>query len=179
MNPHRTVVDITDLIFLLAAFGFFLLQRFLKGEPKPGQKPVPKPLPAGDQEPAFDDALVEIRRALGMEPIPQSPGPIPEAGPPRPAPVPAPRPRIERPTDEFHRVRTGRPDAEERFERGASVFRDPLKGHTHAKPARKAVESVPAVPRRQRLLATKKQLRDAFVLKEIGGPPRARKKEIR
>ena len=161
-----------NLIFLLVLLGFYLFRQFLGAQQKAGQKPVPRPRPSGDAEPAFDDALAEIRKALGMDPIPEAEPPVPE---------PVPVPRMERSRDEFHAVDTGRPDVEERFERGQSMFGDPLKGHTHAKPAKKkTIEPIarPA-PGRRRLLATKKQLRDAFVLKEIVGPPRARKKEIR
>jgi len=174
VNPHRTAVD-TDLIFLLALLGFYLLRRFLGAQQQQGQKPMPKPRPSDEGEPAFDDALEEIRRALGMEPIPETPGPAPER-PPRPLPAPEP---ARRPRGEFHVADTGRPEFEERFLRGESTFGDPLKGHTHAKPVRKAVEPTPPTPRPRRLLATRKQLRDAFVLKEVLGPPRARKKEIR
>lgn len=184
----------TDLLFVIALVAFYLLRQ-LSSRKQPAQK---KPQPARPQpeaieaEPSLDDALAEIRRALGMEPPPAPP--VPEAST-RPAPEAVPRNRLEpaarplptpvatpRPRDTFRPVEAGRIEVEESFQRGLPTFRDPLQGHTHARPAAKAARAVPKAPEpkpTERLLATRRQLRDAFILKEVLGPPRSRQRRIR
>jgi hypothetical protein len=186
----------TDLLFVVALVAFYLLRQLSSRRQPAQKKPQPgRPQPeAIDTEPGLDDALAEIRRALGMEPAPGPPAP--EAST-RPAPEPVPRNRLEpaarplskpvtvaapRPRDTFRQVETGRIETEEAFQRGLPTFRNPLEGHTHARPAPKVARAVPKAPEpkpTERLLATRRQLRDAFILKEILGPPRSRQPRIR
>lgn len=175
MNPLLAAVD-TDLLFVLALVGFYLLRNLMARRQPAQQRPRPERPGPDSIEPDVDDALGEIRRALGMEPVPE-PEPLPEPV----VRVPLPRPEFRERTrrGEFHPMETARADAEERFERGGSTFRDPLAGHTRTRKAATPVPAPPPVRQRPRLLATGRQLRDALVLMEILGPPRARKRQIR
>jgi hypothetical protein len=184
----------TDLLFVVALVAFYLLRQLSSRRQSAQKKPqARRPQPeAIEAEPDLDDALAEIRRALGMEPAPvppvpeastrPAPEPIPRSRP-EPAPRPIPKPvAVPRPRDTFRPVETGRIESEETFQRGLPTFRDPLEGHTHARPAAKAARVVPKAlqPKpTERLLATRRQLRDAFILKEILGPPRSRQRRIR
>lgn len=164
----------TDVLFILALVGFYLFRQIASRRKAAAPKPK---VDRREAEPQFDEALDEIRRSLGLGPAPP---PEPE---PRPAPVQrsAPMrtaPSRQRPSDEFHPVDSDRPVTKSPLENTRFTFHDPLAGHTHAETFT-AVTPAPPVPSRRRWLATKQQLRDAFILKEIVGPPRARKREIR
>ncbi len=136
-NPVRRVDS--DLLFLLVIVGFYVLRHLTgakqkQGAPRPANRPELPPLPGEtveeERDPELDEALREIRRALGM-PVPDEPHAPPEprkqspAHPPAPTPAPPRRTSLpsrlgtgpRRRDDEFREVRTGRPDAEERFER--------------------------------------------------------------
>jgi hypothetical protein len=73
--------------------------------------------------------------------------------------------------DSFH-------SSEETFETASSIFGDPLADHSHeATTADDRV--VPGLVHPSGRLSTVEDLREAFVLKEIVGPPRAHKRNIR
>ena len=85
-------MDFDTLIFFVIA-GVYILFQVLGAKKKQQQKaaakaklPAPKPVPPGaaptsaQAEPTLDDALREIRLALGMATPPKPPRPVPHAG---------------------------------------------------------------------------------------------------
>lgn len=83
-SPQPVVRVDSDLVFLLAVGAFYLLRHLsgakrkpAPGVPAPGRSAPLPPLPGEvtsqpDRDPEFDEALLEIRRALGM-PVPEPP----------------------------------------------------------------------------------------------------------
>lgn len=159
----RAEVD-QNVIAILALVAFYLFQA-LAGRKKRQQassgEPPPEPVRPGtsstpgqatSQVGEMDEALAEIRRALGMGPAPEpAPPPVPvptvsksgtrteraapgktrtansEAGPSRTLRAGPEKTRISGglTSDEFHQVVTGRPDFEERFEKQKSEWKSP------------------------------------------------------
>ena len=209
----RQYPERVETLFLIGLLVFYVL-RAIAGNKKRGPVPeAPREGPVGE----LDEALAEIREALGAGRPPAAPEPParqPGAGQSRPQIVtrPSPPPASPKPvtaaSDEFHRVLTGRPDAdrvfdkqrtewkaparssaedrfesqrsewkapvrprtEDLFERKKGEFVDPLVGHDHV--GRGGPVRVSARSERPRL-GTSDSLREAIILAEILGPPKA------
>ena len=195
-----------DLIIYGLFFLVYLVFQLLGARKKrpAGTKPSPapdnRPRPAGgsSEEVTLDDALREIRQALGMET--PSPKPVPEPASPTRAPLPKrapiPRSRLEKTEnryereeelidlaappewgDEFKELEKHYSDHEfEALPRGVEGYEDPH----YRKPAASRTPSAYTQVRRPattpgrvlRKLSTPKAAREAFVLHEILGPPR-------
>ena len=142
-------LGLMDLIISIIALAAFYLIQVLASR-RQRQQESPEPEADFELPRELSDALSEISEALGgkpeRRPAPPAPGPghsgstttgpprPSPTGPPRPAPTGQARPAPTRPvpspgrastsaSDEFHRVVTGRGDAEERFENAGSEFR--------------------------------------------------------
>lgn len=158
------------------------------------------------------DALAEIRQALGMgTPPPETPVPAPRPSPEvsKPKATPPPRPvetrEAERLSDEFHRVKTGKPDAETSFNKRKSEWttidapkrkwptrkvltqKTPLEERFESKktvfrdPLKDhdhiAVKAVPLTKSsRVKRFATPQEIREGIIAAEILGPPKALRK---
>lgn len=176
-----------DLLIYVAFLVIYLIFQVLgaknKQKRKAQQQPDALALPPGTQatpEPTLDDALREIRRALGME-MP-APEPIPPPAPPptqEPAPyVPSRLPSRKRPTEFVERTSHFSDDEFDALPRGVEGFDDPHFAPpspidpAYGRPARQA-----AVPPQAVLdaLRSPDAARKAFLLHEILGPPRARR----
>ncbi|MDX1548671.1 MAG: hypothetical protein R3247_16865 [Rhodothermales bacterium] len=181
-----------DLLIYVAFLVIYLIFQVLGAKNKQKRKAQPQPdapaLPPGTQaapEPTLDDALREIRRALGMEMPEPAPEPLP---PPVPAPAQKPAPYVpstpsrlparKRPTEFVERT-PHFSDAEfDAQPRGVEGFDDPHFAPpspldpAYGRPTRRA-----AVPPQSVLNALRSPdaARKAFLLHEILGPPRARR----
>lgn len=157
----------SELLSLLA-LGLYLLYRLFTG--RGGQRPqAPRP---PDAEPAaaneLEEALREIREALGME-VPEN-RPAPASPPAVPTPSPPPRrPEffpLERTTQET--VREPQPAAPAEWDAAAS------RANPDTPPAA-APTTAAHRPDILGRLRTPAAARDAFVLSELLGPPRSRR----
>ncbi len=95
-----------EMFFYIVVFVIWILFQVLGGKKKKKKRPVtgttaqplpgatPRPAAAPGAEPTLEDALREIRQALGMEvPTQAAPPPRQAAPPPLPSPRPEPRPK--------------------------------------------------------------------------------------
>ncbi len=186
-----------ETLFYLAIAAIYILYQVLAGNKKKKTRRPGTPLPPAPDaidsagptaaEPTLDDALREIRQALGME--------VPEAPPkPPPRPVEAPAPRPAAPPSEFKPVSTRFADAE--FEAKPTAFGPAASLHKRepAPPARtaparrtpapgKVLKAKPTAPPESALpadltrrLRDPQAAREAFVLGEVLGPPRAHRR---
>lgn len=177
-----------DSLLPLLLFLVFIALRALSNR-KATERPAPGQQPGGDavaeRDPDMDEALRQIREALGMPsppppqprpaPAAQAPPPLPPPArplPPKPAPLPAkPAPLSKARPAEFRE----RPKvfAEDRFERARDTFVPP-----HAAPHLRRVEPAPAPPHDDPLA---QQLRaaggaeQAVLFSEIFGRPRSQR----
>lgn len=208
-----------DYIYYAIFLLIYLVYSALAGGKKKKKKPLPTstgqplPGPTGDpvepgmieSQPTMDDALREIRIALGMEPPPAPSPPTPTPPPVQPAPRPAPHPtRSHGPSlaetapqkswpSEFKAIPTHFADSdfEELRTRDGDRFgqRPQRPKPTPAKPSQtsKRPPSEPspyqqptsAEDRRSRIrqqLNNPDAAREAFILSEIFGPPHANRR---
>ena len=177
-----------ELIFWLAIVVIYLIVQ-LRGAAKKQQRqrtsvPVPPdaaPTRTPSEAPTLEEALREIRQAMGLEEPPAEvlPPPVPST----PAP---PKPKPQEPPDEFRPIPTH--FADEAFEGRPTAFGPAHSIHGPAPTPRpalpkprvvKAVPIPPSPPRSaapddiSRKLYEPTTAREAFVLAEIFGPPRA------
>lgn len=166
-----------NLLPLLFFFVFIALR--LLGSRKP-QRPAqpgqhPGELEARDED--MDEALRQIREALGMpQPVPRpAPAPPPE---PLPAPRPVPPPRAETVSRSPPRPTAPRPAPslfhDDAFAQKKTPFA-PAESHVQAS---RVARNAPAPRRRPRrnltaLLDSPRDLQQALLLSEIFGPPRS------
>ena len=215
-----------DSIFAIVALVVFYALQALAAKKRKSMPPQDSDAPLEVRNDEMQEALAEIRQALGMgddalgEPSPDVIATTPAAGTitagaDEPKRTAAPR-RATAPTriaaaktspsqtsDEFHRVVTGRSDAESTFEsrREEWNMREAAKSNwpsrqipTGATPKEDAFESgasmfrdplrdhdhipmkavsIAAKPRRLRRLRTPEEIREAIITAEILGPPKA------
>lgn len=164
----------SELLSLLA-LGLYLLYRLFTG--RGGQRPQPQSPRPPDAEPAagneLEDALREIREALGMEAPEDRPAPAPAPAPPPAVPAPSPPPR--RPAEFFPMERKTQETVQETLPAPPAGW--------DAAASRAGLDTLPAAApttaaRRPGILGrlrTPAAARDAFVLSEILGPPRSRR----
>lgn len=181
-----------ETLFYIAAIAIYFLFQILGGKKKrQAKKQLPIPTQGQEQatstgEPTLDDALREIRQALGMEPPPARP-PQPSAPQSKPHPVREHGPELmdlapKRPwPSEFQEIKTHYADEAFEAARDGDRFGKPRttsKRSTH--PAlRTTVQKPPfdepfgghSKPDMKRLDI--KTVREAFILSELLGPPRA------
>lgn len=192
-------MDLGDLLILLLFLFPVLSRLFGKKKPEPQRKrPLPSPDGADDwQSPTMEDplgeALRQIREALGEtepepEPLPQSPPPV---SPPREFAPPV--RGTKRPTEfreigvyehEEHGFGRSNPISEEMFERRPAfkgsgttdrIKQKPLESVDLSTPIEvKKVAGPGAQKSRADVLRDPARAREAFIMKEVLGPPRSR-----
>ncbi len=206
-------MDLETLFWLVVIVVYLIFQiRGAAKKQKQRRQTPTAPLPEADmeprlpsQEPTLDDALREIRLALGMETREEAPPPAPtpmdltrasestmlEKVRPAPKPKPSqPRTRLQ----EFKPIPTRYADADfenqpTAFGSGPSIHREPATVRARptrpipppalSKQAPEPIRSTPAAEgpsRLRRQLQDPRRARAAFVLSEVFGPPHALRK---
>lgn len=197
------------LIWVVLAIVYFIFSALTSKKKKPAAPPPAGQPPSGpasgpvtspDVEPTLDDALREIRIALGMEPPPPAPAPSPPKAEPPPIQVPPRQPthsvRSHGPelaetapkkswSSEFRPIPTRYADSdfEELRSRDGDRFgqRQQKPTPTPAKPAPvyTSRKQAPTGVHRSRImqqLNDTNAAREAFILSEIFGPPHANRR---
>jgi hypothetical protein len=188
-------MDIGDLLILLLFLLPFLSRLFGKKEPPVPNRQRPAPRPDGtggvrqtDVEDPLGEALRQIREALGEaepERPPSSPKPLPEK--PRAVTKQPTRPtkfrKIGAYEHEEHGFGLSNPLSEEVFERQPSSLKRGTTDHIKQKPLESVDLSTPIEVKRVAggasrtspadVLRDPRRAREAFVMKEVLGPPRS------
>lgn len=179
-----------DVILVIAGVVLYLLFQALGNKKRTQQRPTPSGGTTQPSEPpsmdmGLEDALREIREALGGGRPPRERAPEPPTPPARPEPRLKPRPEPARSTRQpkYQGQEEYMPVAEDHRE--AHFLPDLRKADQRRSPAELSRAALPtlstAAPRRQpsTLLARlrdRRSARDAILLSEILGPPRAHKR---